>query len=110
MRVQYLTLEGWYHAMSTRYATAFLYGNVKSYITWSVTPALGVAPVRQIAFVKPWFKEKHKDTQGLMTRLMLKECWKYVLSANVEVGDGLTHGTPCILKHIVWGRLENDQS
>jgi len=46
----------------------------------------------------------------LLTNLILKVGGKYVLSSNIEVSDGLTNGTPWVLKQVVWGQLQTDKS
>jgi len=67
-------------------------------------------PERKTAILALFKERHHKYTQGLMSRLMLKEGGKYVLSTNIEVADGLTNGAPCVLKHILWGKLDSDKS
>ena len=46
-------------------------------------------PKRTTAILALFKERHHTDTQGLMSRLMLKEGGKYVLSTNIEVADGL---------------------
>ena len=67
---------------------------------------VGRAKPEQRSEILKFFKLRHhKSTNGLLTNLLLKIEGKYIVSTNIDVSDGLSNGTPCVLKRIVLGQL-----
>ncbi|KAE8747058.1 hypothetical protein FOCC_FOCC006196 [Frankliniella occidentalis] len=49
---------------------------------------------------------QHKQTQNLQYLLKLCTETKYIVCQNVAVPDGISNGTPCILKKVIFGELQ----
>ncbi|KAK3924354.1 ATP-dependent DNA helicase PIF4 [Frankliniella fusca] len=50
-------------------------------------------------------KLQHKKTQNMQYLLKLCVETKYIVSHNIAVPDGISNGSPCILKKVIYGQL-----
>ncbi|KAK3923609.1 ATP-dependent DNA helicase, partial [Frankliniella fusca] len=50
-------------------------------------------------------KLQHKKTQNMQYLLKLCVETKYIISHNIAVPDGISNGSPCILKKVIYGQL-----
>ncbi|KAK3921966.1 ATP-dependent DNA helicase [Frankliniella fusca] len=50
-------------------------------------------------------KLQHKKTQNMQYLLKLCVKTKYIVSHNIAVPDGISNGSPCILKKVIYGQL-----
>jgi len=50
-------------------------------------------------------KLQHKKTQNMQYHLNLCIDTKYIVSHNIAVTDGISNGSPCILKKVIYGQL-----
>ncbi|KAK3914430.1 ATP-dependent DNA helicase [Frankliniella fusca] len=48
---------------------------------------------------------QHKKTQNMQYLLKLCTETKYIVSHNIAVPDGISNGSPCILKKVIYGQL-----
>ncbi|KAK3921601.1 ATP-dependent DNA helicase PIF4, partial [Frankliniella fusca] len=48
---------------------------------------------------------QHKKTQNMQYLLKLCTDTKYIVSHNIAVPDGISNGSPCILKKVIYGQL-----
>ncbi|KAK3908799.1 ATP-dependent DNA helicase [Frankliniella fusca] len=55
-------------------------------------------------------KLQHKKTQNMQYLLKLCVETKYIVSHNVAVPDGISNGSPCILKKVIYGQLYEKNS
>ncbi|KAK3916526.1 TATA-binding protein-associated factor BTAF1 [Frankliniella fusca] len=50
-------------------------------------------------------KLQHKKTQNMQYLLKLCVETKYIVSPKIAVPDGISNGSPCILKKVIYGQL-----